>query len=109
MNTQQLCFRHGEICFKKINKLPNELIKENTNQFLKGSHGNLHTFDNGELYLKNVDEYIFGYFKAENTKLMHPEHASGNGELKIALLPDGIYELRKQQEWINNEMKPVID
>lgn len=102
-------FRHGEIAFIKINSLPEGLNKSNQKEFLKGSHGNPHTFDNGELYLKNVDDNIFGYFVAKDTKLKHPEHGEGKGKTKEASLPNGVYELRRQTEWINSEMKQIID
>ena len=102
-------YRHGEISFVKIGTLPSDLTKSDSKEFIKGSHGNSHSFDKGELYLKNVDSYIFGYFVAKNTNLLHPEHGEGKGKLKKAELPDGIYELRKQQEFVNSEMKPVID
>ena len=104
--------RHGEICFLAIDKLPDDLEKEsNQKEFLKGSHGNAHTFDNGELYLKDVDENVFGYFKAKDTTLFHVEHGEKKDgkKLREAKLPDGIYELRRQVEIVNEEMKPVID
>ena len=102
-------YRHGEICFLKIDKLPKELKKSRKKEFLVGSHGNPHTFDNGELYLKTENDFVFGYFKAQNTNLMHKEHGTGNGKLKKVKLPNGIYELRRQVEIVNSEMKPVID
>ena len=101
-------YRHGEIAFLKIDKLP-ELEKSNQKEFLKGSHGNPHTFDNGTLYLKEKDDFIFGYFKAKNTTLKHPEHGKGKGKIKVAKLPDGIYQLRRQVEFVNDDLKPVID
>jgi len=101
-------YRHGEIAFILTDKLPNNLEKSNSKEFLKGSHGNPHTYDNGELYLKDVDDYIFGYFVAKNTKLYHKEHGEGQG-IKEAKLPNGIYELRRQVEFINDELKQVED
>jgi hypothetical protein len=97
-------YRHGEICFEAINELPGNLVKSNTKEFLKGSHGNPHTFDNGELYLKKENEIVFGYFKAENTTLFHCEHS-----LNGVSLPNGNYKLRRQIEFVNNEMQTVKD
>lgn len=109
MNTTK-CYRHGEICFEKIEKLPEGLEKSSHKEFLRGSHGNPHTYDNGSLYLKKEDDYIFGYFVAENTKLFHPEHGTQkDSNLKEAVLPDGIYRLRRQVEFISGELKQVID
>lgn len=98
-------YRHGEIVFEKINKLPTGLEESNTNLIVQGKTGNRHTFNGGSLFLEQKDEYVFGYFKANNTTLLHPEHGE-NGEAK---LPNGVYRLRKQLEFINGELKPVID
>ena len=106
----QKTYRHGEITFVKCDKLPEGLKKADTKTFSIGSHNNPHTYDNGSLYLKDEDIFIFGYFEAKNTKLFHIEH----GDKKVrnlleAKLPDGIYQLRRQVEFVNSEMKPVID
>ena len=102
-------YRHGEIGFRVINKLPDGLKRSETNVIMSGSHGNSHSFKNGDLFLKNVDQYVFGYFVAQNTILLHAEHGKNIGSIREAILPDGIYEIRKQNEYINNELKPVID
>jgi len=102
-------FRHGEIAFMKINELPEGLQKSDSKIIMKGSHGNDHSFDNGVLYPKPDSTYIFGFFEAKNTTLYHSEHGIGDGKLKTAKLPDGFYELRKQNEFINNELKQIID
>lgn len=96
--------RHGEILFVPIDKKPTGLKKANQKEFLKGSHGNPHSFDNGTLYLKDENEFVFGYFVAKNTKLYHSEHSP-----KGAKLPDGIYELRRQVEYIADGLRPVVD
>ena len=95
---------HGEIGFVKIDKLPEGLEVSKTNTFAKGNEGNSHTFTGGKIYLKNVNEFVFGYFVAKNTKLFHPQHSP-----KGCALPDGVYELRKQNEFINGEMRVVVD
>lgn len=101
-------YRHGEIAFCPIKRLPGGLKQEISKIIVQGSHGNSHKYDNGKLYLKNVNSYIFGYFIAKNTTLFHPDHGEGE-KIKEVKLPDGIYEIRKQQEFINSELKPVID
>ena len=101
--------RHGEIAFEIIDSLPKDLEKSDSKEFLKGSHGHSHSFDNGDLYLKDEDEYIFGYFEAKDTTLFHEEHGEGTDTLKQAKLPDGIYRLRRANETINDELKLVID
>lgn len=72
---------------------------------MKGQTGNSHLFDNGSIFLKEVNQYVFGYFKAKNTTLFHPEHGK-DGKAK---LPDGLYELRRQVEYTPNGLVPVID
>jgi hypothetical protein len=106
MTNKTKVFRHGEILFCQIEKLPKGLKETKSKVFATGSHGNSHTFDNGKLYLKQDGDYIFGYFVAKDTNLFHPEHSPKIGDAK---LPDGIYELRRQQEFVNSELTPVID
>ena len=100
-------YRHGEIVFEKISKLPEDLELSNSKEFLIGSHGHPHIYDNGKLYFKKEDDFIFGYFVAKNTTLYHAEH--GEGKNKEAKLPNGNYRLRRAVEFINNEMKVVVD
>ena len=97
--------RHGEIAFIKVSKLPTGLKKSASKTIVKGSHGNNHDFDNGELYLKTGDQYVIGYLKAKGTTLYHAEHGK-NGKAKIA---DGIYEIRKQQEFTPAGLIPIVD
>lgn len=110
MNTK--AFRHGEILFVKISKIPTGLKQKETDTFLVGSGQNPHTFSGGKFYEKVDGDFIFGYFKAkDDVVLEHKEHGNviGKNGLRKAILPAGKYELRKQQEYINDELKPVID
>ena len=100
------CTRHGEILFVPTKSIPKGLTEAKTKVIMQGSHGNNHSFDNGKLYLKQDGQYIFGYFKAKNTSLLHPEHSPNIGDAKLS---DGNYEIRKQQEYINKELIPIID
>lgn len=125
-------YRHGEIALRPIEKLPEGLTKSGSKTIIQGSHGNSHTISAGDLYFKDVDIYVFGYLKAKNTKILHLEHGnicsiccfdkltSGvcpkchtdfvkENKNREASLPNGIYELRKQQEFISSELEPVID
>ena len=104
-------YRHGEIVFEVIDKVPDNLTATKTNiLFAKGNTGNSHTFKGGNIYLKNENEYVFGYFEAKNTTLYHKEHGDKKvGELKSAKLPNGNYKLRRQVEWINGELRQVVD
>jgi hypothetical protein len=102
--TKQKAIRHGEILLVKIDNIPRNLKEEKTKIIVKGSHGHNHTFDNGKIYFYKEDDYMFGYLEAKNTKLFHDEHSPKG--VKIA---DGFYQLRKQQEYIDGELKQVVD
>lgn len=101
-------YRHGEIMFVEIDKLPTDLTLAKTKTIISGSNGNPHNYDNGSLYF-HEDNYRLGYFVADNTTLYHSEHGEGKGKLKQAKLPNGIYEIRRALEKVNEELIPVID
>lgn len=103
------CYRHGEICFEKIDSLPKGLVKSKSKEFLRGSHGNPHIYSKGDFYEKVEDEFIFGYFTAKGSKLFHKDHGDEKEELKTAKLGDGNYRLRRQVEFINDELKQIVD
>lgn len=94
--------RHGDICLRKISKKPTGLEESKTKVLETGSHGHNHYIDNGKVYFKKVDDYVFGYLVAKDTTLNHEEH----GKIK---LDNGVYELRKQQEYTPQGLVPVID
>ena len=94
--------RHGDLGLCQIKKLPQDLKETETKVLMTGSHGHDHFIDNGKVYLKKVDNFVFGYLVAKDTTLNHDEH-------KEVRLNNGIYELRKQNEWINDELKQIID
>ena len=76
---------------------------------MTGSNNNPHSIDNGIVYFKKVDDFVFGYLAAKDTKLQHKEHGKGKGEIKIAKINDGIYELRRQVEFTPVGLIPVKD
>jgi len=102
-------YRHGEIALEPISKLPDNLTQSDTKILISGSHGNNHEIDNGKIYFKKEDSYVFGYLVAKNTSILHSEHGEEGGKIKKAYIPDGVYPLRKQQEFVNNELKPIVD
>ena len=102
---QQKAYRHGDICLLKISKKPTGLKKSNTKTLLAvGSGGNPHTFDNGVFYPVKDKEFVIGYLQAKNTKLFHSEHSPRGGKIE-----DGLYEVRRQQEFTHKGMVAVID
>lgn len=102
--SKQKVYRHGEVVFLEVVEIPTNLKESNTDVFAKGNTGNSHTFKGGKLYPKVDGQYVIGYFKAKNTKLFHSEHSP-----KGVSLPDGLYEIRRQVEFINGELKVVVD
>lgn len=109
---KQKAIRHGDLCLVQIKKLPKGLtaLPGTANSLMKGSNGNNHDVKGGTVYLKDVDQFVFGYVVAgDKCTLIHPDHGKGKGELKTATLPAGIYELRRQHEQGNDAMRPVID
>ena len=102
--------RHGDLVLVKINQLPTGLQPTTTHTLMQGSGGNNHDVRNGDVYLKDVDQFVFGYLAAgKNCTLLHPDHGSGNGAIKTASLEEGFYELRRQFEHTHDAMKPVVD
>lgn len=81
---------------------------------MQWSHWHNHSFDNGKLYITkdlnklNEWEFVFGYLVADKTTLYHPEHWEWDW-LKTTIIPDWIYVLRKQREYTNEWLKPVLD
>lgn len=96
--------RHGEITIIETDTIPKEAKLSKSNSLAIGVNGNSHTFKGGKFYELKKGMYVFGYLKASKLKLYHTEHSPEG-----ASIPDGSYELRKAVEFINNEMKVVID
>lgn len=90
----------------KVDKLPEGLTPSASKVMMTGSHGNNHAFDRGTLYFRKEGDYVFGYLDAKDTTLLHPEHQDETGGAKIE---DGIYELRKQNEFTPEGLVPVQD
>ena len=133
MKEEKIIYRHGEIGLSPIKKLPESLSVSESKTIMQGSHDNSHCIDKGQIYFKDVDTYTFGYLSAKDTKLKHYEHGNtcsvcgfdklGNANVcpscntdfvrdkkfRLTTLPNGVYELRKQNEIINSQLKPVID
>ena len=102
--------RHGDLALVLIEKLPGGLIPAATQTLMQGVNKNNHDVKNGTVYLKAVDQFVFGYLVAgDNCTLLHPDHGTGKGEIKTAKLPAGTYELRRQFEFKHEGMTPVID
>lgn len=102
--------RHGDMALILINKLPDGLTHSKTDVLMRGSHNNAHRFTKGISYQKNEGNFIIGYFEAlKGCKLLHPEHGTGKGKEKEAKIPIGLYQVRKQNEVLANELKQVVD
>lgn len=107
--------RHGDMALLWVSELPKWLKQSKTNIMMVWSHGNNHAIDTGKLYITTPIEqlkeweFIFWYLVAKWTTLLHKDHWVWKWEIKKCKIPDGIYELRKQVEILNEGMKPVVD
>lgn len=102
--------RHGDLALVEIKSLPDGLIPSETKTLMQGSGGNNHDVKNGTVYLKDVDQFVFGYLIAlPKCQLLHPDHGKGEGPIKSADIPEGVYELRRQFEQTHDVMRPVVD
>jgi hypothetical protein len=103
-------YRHGDLALIEITELPKGLTETKSKVIHQGK-SNTHSFDNGRLFLKNVNTFVFGYFESTNkTNLLHSEHGISNEKKeKLAKIKKGIYELRRQVEDTNEGMKQVVD
>jgi len=102
--------RHGDLVLVNIGKLPKGILPSQTKTLMQGSGGNNHDVSGATFYPNNVDQYVFGYIYAgEECHLLHPDHGDGDGNIKTALIPAGIYELRRQFEHQHSSMTQVID
>jgi len=120
---KKLIVRHGDMCLEEISQLPEGLTKSDNNILMTGSGGNHHTYQDGEFFPKQVDRFIFGYFKSgPDCELFHKGHgqrdAGGNivtkivngRKLAVTKVPANlIFALKKQQEDTHEGMKPVVD
>lgn len=105
-------YRHGEVHFVFINSLPEGLTKAKTDVIMNGSGGNDHIIKNADIFFKEENNFIFGYLHAKKgNKLLHVEHGKTvkGSRMKECSLPEGYYQLRRQVEYTNEGMKPVID
>ena len=97
--------RQGDIAFCKIEELPKDLEPSKENILMaNGSGGHPHSFSSGEFYPKIEGDFVIGYLVAKGTTIHHPEHNPKGDKI-----PDGVYEIRKQCEFVDQQMKPVID
>ncbi len=102
--------RHGDMCLVKVESIPNGLSASDRKTLMRGSHGNNHDVANGEFYAVEESQFVFGYLRAmPKCKLLHSDHGKGKGPIKISVIPEGIYQLRRQFEHTNEAMKPVVD
>ena len=103
--------RHGDLGLFGIEELPGGLTASADGILLSlGSGGHTHSFKGGSFYPKVDGDFVIGYLVAKDTVLYHPEHGTDVGTgLKECKIPDGVYELRRQNEYSVEGMKPVID
>ena len=98
-------WRQGDIAGISIPKLPKGLKASKTDTLLSnGSGDNPHTFNGGSFYPHVKGDFILGYLEAKGTKIYHVEHSPKGDKVE-----DGVWEIRKQSEYTNEGLRPVID
>lgn len=103
-------FRQGDLAYLGVDKLRELDVKPISSGtiFSGGTGGHNHDFKGGKFYAKE-DGNILGYIEAKKTTLLHPEHGEGEGVIKSAVLPDGLYKVLRQVEETHEGFKQVID
>lgn len=104
-------FRHGDLALISVESLPNGVKASESRTLMRGSHGNNHDIaKGGTFYPKEEGQFVLGYLKASaGCCLLHPDHGEGEGAVRTASIPKGVYELRRQFEHRHEEMRQVID
>ena len=95
--------RIGDVYLFKIGKLPDGLKETKTDVMYEGKT-NSHRFKGGKIYFKKEGDYVFGYFQAKNTMLLHSPTEHGNHRI-----PDGAYRLEHPNEITHEGMRPMVD
>lgn len=104
--------RHGDLCLIGVDKLPDGLKAAKTNVLMTGSGGNDHVVQGGTVYPVEGQSFVIGYLVAKKgTQLLHPDHGVPitGSNLRVASIPAGTYELRRQSEDTHAGFRPVID
>lgn len=105
MNAQN-GYRQGDLAYISVESFPEGVEASGSNVILQsGSGGNPHSFAGGEFYKREEGDFILGYLKAAGTKLFHAEHGPKEG----FALPDGLYQVRRQNEETIDGLKQVQD
>jgi len=105
-------YRHGDLGLVGVKSLPKGLKESKTEEIMRGSNNNSHSFSGGKLYLKQKGDFVIGYLKAgKGCKLYHIEHGKveKGKTLREVKIKEGVYELRRQCEDTNEGMKQVVD
>jgi len=102
-------YRHWDVALIGVSEIPKDLKETKTRVFLAGKN-NSHSIDNGIIFiikdqnLLRENEFLYGYIKAKNTKLIHSEHS-----IEGANIEDWFYALYKQKEETPDGFKIVLD
>ena len=103
--------RHGDLAFIQVKEFPEGLKASPSKTLMKGSNNNDHAYDRGTFYPKTENSFVIGYFVAKNTTLLHVEHGKvvKGQQMRETRIPDGVYQLRRQNEDTHEGMRAVLD
>lgn len=87
-------YRQGDILFKKIEKLPKNLIPVRTDVIVRGETGHSHKLVNGQIYRTFGFGIMQLFIKVEKSgRVIHEEHTT-------LQLPKGFYMVIRQREYL---------
>lgn len=99
-------YRQGDLSIKEIEKLPDNLKKKDN---IIVSASNNHELDQGVVYEAD-DELIIAYLELEkDSKIIHKTPEGEKAEHNDIPLFKGIYEVKRQREYLPDGYKLVED
>lgn len=105
----------GELLFIKIDKLPENLteIKPEDNNYIVGhsetGHHHVVKYENNIKYYQAANDNNIAYLVVDNTKGVKVEHQRSFDTHKSLELVPGVYQIRKQQEFVDDLWQFVLD
>jgi len=98
-------YRHGDLCIKRIEKLPNGLKKLSTNVLAEGEvTGHAHTLLGNDFEIYEDKKGVMYLSVSSPTEITHQEH-------KTKEIDTGFYIIEREQEYcpFDEEIRKVAD
>lgn len=89
------CYRQGDVCFQKIDELPEGLVEKGTILEIHGEEGHVHLMDGIQTFMPpGQEEQLPVIIVTGNALMVHEQHPP-------LALPKGIYNVTLFQEYEN--------